>query len=351
MTLPPLALTMGEPAGIGGELTLRAWLQSRESPLAPFFVIDDPRRLAALAARLGVAVPLAEIDSSAAAATVFGEALPVLPLDRPVRAEPGRLDPANAAAVLDSICRAVALASAGAAAAVVTNPIHKQVLMEAGFRHPGHTEYLAELTRASRAPVMMLACRELRVVPVTVHLPLAQVPGALSVAKIVETGVTTAAALTRYFGIARPRLAVAGLNPHAGEGGQLGLEDGAVIRPAVAALQEAGITAFGPLPADTLFHAAARQGYDAALCMYHDQALIPIKTLDFEGGVNVTLGLPIIRTSPDHGTALDIAGRGRASATSLLAALRMAAEMATAERSAAGRAAPAHPAAAEPPRS
>ena len=329
---PPLALTMGEPAGIGGEIALKAWQRRGSDGLAPFFVIDDPRRLAALAGDLGLTVPVAEIAAPGAAAGIFPEALPVLPLGRLVAARPGRLDAANAEAVLQAIRTAVTLARQGEAAAVVTNPIHKQVLMEAGFRHPGHTEFLAELSEATRAPVMMLACSELRVVPVTVHLPLARVPAVLTTELIVETATTTAADLTRLFGIARPRLAVAGLNPHAGEGGQLGKEDDAVIRPAVAALRQAGIEAFGPLPADTLFHAAARRGYDAALCMYHDQALIPIKTIDFEGGVNVTLGLPIIRTSPDHGTALDIAGRGKASPASLLAALRMAAEMAAAVR-------------------
>jgi len=328
----PLALTMGEPAGIGGEIALAAWQQRASAGLAPFFIIDDPARLAALARRLGLDVPLLRIDAPGETAARFAEALPVLPLAQPVVAEPGRLDPANAPAVLESIRRAVGLARAGEASAVVTNPIHKQVLMEAGFHHPGHTEFLAELTEAARAPVMMLACPELRVVPVTIHMPLRRVPEILTTDRIVETGYTTAEGLRRLFGIARPRLAVAGLNPHAGEGGQLGTEDDAVVRPAVERLRRDGIEAFGPLPADTMFHAAARRGYDAALCMYHDQALIPIKTIDFEGGVNVTLGLPIIRTSPDHGTALDIAGKGKASPASLLAALRMAAAMAAASR-------------------
>ncbi len=332
---PPLALTMGEPAGIGGELTLRAWLRRSEEQLAPFFVIDDPERLSGLAAAVGWPVPIRSIEAPAAAHDVFAEALPVLPLPQAVACEAGRLNPANGTAVLESIRRAVALALEGTAAGVVTNPIHKQVLMEAGFAHPGHTEFLGELCGAPRPPVMMLACPELRVVPVTVHMPLRQVPEALTTAKIVETGRITAEALRRHFGIAAPRLAVAGLNPHAGEGGQLGGEDDAVIRPAVNQLRDAGIEVFGPAPADTLFHAAARCAYDAALCMYHDQALIPIKTIDFEGGVNVTLGLPIIRTSPDHGTALDIAGRGTASPTSLLAALKMAGQMAAASKQAA----------------
>ncbi len=334
-SLPPLAVTMGEPAGIGGDIILAAWRRRHSERLAPFFVLDDPRRLARLAARLGLEVPLAEIAAPAEAPAVFASALPVLPLERRVSAEPGLLDSANAEAVLESIRRAVALTQARQAAAVVTNPIHKQVLMEAGFRHPGHTEYLAELTGSARAPVMMLACTLLRVVPVTVHLPLAEVAQRLTPELIFETARTTADDLRRYFGIAAPRLAVAGLNPHAGEGGRLGSEDTAIVRPAVERLQAAGIDARGPLSADTLFHAAARRTYDVALCMYHDQALIPIKTLDFDGGVNVTLGLPIVRTSPDHGTALDIAGQGTASPTSLLAALRMAAEMAAAAQHAA----------------
>jgi 4-hydroxythreonine-4-phosphate dehydrogenase len=319
---------MGEPAGIGGEIALQAWRQRREAGLAPFFLLDDPERLNRLAATLGWPVPVRPIDRPAEAAGIFGEALPVLPLDTSVAARPGRLDPANAEAVLQAIRRAVALSLAGEAAAVVTNPIHKQVLMEAGFSHPGHTEFLAELAPGGATPVMMLACPQLRVVPVTVHLPLAEVPRRLTTALIVESGEITAAALRRYFGLAAPRLALAGLNPHAGEGGKLGREDAAVVAPAVERLQAAGIAAAGPLPADTLFHAEARARYDAALCMYHDQALIPIKTLDFDGGVNVTLGLPFIRTSPDHGTALDIAGSGRASPRSLIAALRLAAEMA-----------------------
>lgn len=324
----PLALTMGEPAGIGGEIALQAWRQRREAGLEPFFLLDDPERLRRLAAALDWAVPVRPIDHPAEAAGVFAKALPVLPLAVPVEAPPGRLDPANAEAVLQAIRRAVALTLAGEAAAVVTNPIHKQVLMDAGFSHPGHTEFLAELAPGGATPVMMLACPQLRVVPVTVHLPLAEVPRRLTTALIVESGEITAAALRRYFGIAQPRLALAGLNPHAGEGGKLGREEAEVVAPAVERLRAAGIAVAGPLPADSLFHAAARAHYDAALCMYHDQALIPIKTLDFEGGVNVTLGLPFIRTSPDHGTALDIAGQGKASPRSLIAALRLAAGMA-----------------------
>lgn len=336
----PLALTMGEPAGIGGEIALQTWLaradRIRGEALPPFYLIDDPGRLAALARALGWPVPVRPIASPEETAEVFAAALPVMPLGIAVRARPGHPDPADAPAILGAIEAAVAAVQDGRAAAVVTNPIHKETLYRAGFRHPGHTEFLAELAGSGEAPVMMLASAELRVVPVTIHLPLRRVAESLSTAAIAHAGRVTAAALMRDFGIAAPRLAVAGLNPHAGEGGGLGHEDGAIIAPAVAELREAGIAAEGPLAADTMFHAEARHGYDAALCMYHDQALIPLKTLDFWGGVNVTLGLPFVRTSPDHGTALAIAGRGTARADSLIAALRLAAAMAA--RRAAGAA-------------
>ncbi|MFN4281478.1 MAG: 4-hydroxythreonine-4-phosphate dehydrogenase PdxA [Alphaproteobacteria bacterium] len=327
----PLALTMGEPAGIGGEIALKAWRAAREA-LPPFFLIDDPARLAALAKRLGWSVPLAVIGAPAEAAGVFVAALPILPLETRCAVLPGAPSSAAAPAVLESIRRAVALAQAGEAAAVVTNPIHKKLLYDAGFPHPGHTEYLAELTGAP-LPVMMLASDSLRVVPVTIHLSLRDALAALTTDGIVAAGRITAAALRRDFGIPAPRLAVAGLNPHAGEDGALGREDIEIVAPAVAALRAEGIDAVGPLPADTMFHAAARARYDAALCMYHDQGLIPLKTLGFEQGVDVTLGLPIVRTSPDHGTAFDIAGQGVASADSLIAALRLAAEMAARRQS------------------
>ena len=326
---------MGEPAGIGGDITLKAWLR-RADRLPPFFVIDDADRLGRLAAHLSLDVPIRTIAAPAEATPAFFGALPVLhrPLARPP--QPGLPDAANAAAVKASIEEAVALARAGRVAAVVTNPLHKRVMYAAGFAFPGHTEFLAALSGGGR-PVMMLACPGLRVVPVTVHMALADAVRGLRRADIVACGTTTAAALRRDFGIVAPRLAVAALNPHAGEGGSMGREEIDIIAPAVADLKAAGIAAFGPAPADTLFHDRARAGYDAALCMYHDQALIPLKTVDFDGGVNVTLGLPFVRTSPDHGTALDIAGSGRASETSLLAALRLAAEMA-ARRRAAGHA-------------
>jgi 4-hydroxythreonine-4-phosphate dehydrogenase len=334
---PPLALTMGEPSGIGGEVALMAWRRRAEG-LPPFFLLDDPDRLRRLAADLALDVRVAEITAPSEAAALFPGSLPVLRVELGAAVRPGQPDPANATAVLGAIRRATSLALAGQAAGVVTNPIHKKTLYAAGFHHPGHTEFLAELAGSRTPPVMLLACPGLRVVPVTIHLPLRQALEKLSTATIVETGRTTAAALIRDFGIERPALAVAGLNPHAGEEGALGREEIEVIRPAVEALRRAGIDAEGPLPADTLFHAAARRRWDAVLCMYHDQALIPLKTIDFERGVNVTLGLPFVRTSPDHGTAFALAGRGTASPESLMAALRLAADMAAARR---GVAAPA----------
>ncbi|MSO77080.1 MAG: 4-hydroxythreonine-4-phosphate dehydrogenase PdxA [Alphaproteobacteria bacterium] len=318
---------MGEPAGIGGEITLKAWL-GRGAGLPPFLALDDPEHLARLARHLGLDVPIGVIDGPEAALALFQRALPVLPCRLAAVAEPGRANPANAAAVIASIDRAVALAIAGRVAGVVTNPIHKLLLYGAGFRHPGHTEYLAELTRSPTPPVMMLASSQLRTVPITVHMPLREALATLTRERIVTTGRIVAAALRHDFGLPRPRLAVAGLNPHAGEGGSLGREEIDIIQPAIADLRQAGIEASGPHSPDALFHGQARADYDAALCMYHDQALIPIKTLDFWRGVNVTLGLPIVRTSPDHGTAFDIAGTGRAAPDSLVAALLMAAEIA-----------------------
>ncbi|KZD01544.1 4-hydroxythreonine-4-phosphate dehydrogenase PdxA [Oceanibaculum pacificum] len=329
--LLPLALTMGEPAGIGAEIALKVWA-ARTAALPCFFLIDDPQRLEALAERLGLAVPVVAIERPAEAAAIFPIALPVLPQTLAAPVISGKPDPANAPAVIQAIDRAVALVQAGEAAAVVTNPIQKQTLYEAGFRHPGHTEYLAELAGPGAQAVMMLACRALKVVPVTIHVPLATVPGLLTAESIASVGRITAAALRRDFGVAQPRLAIAGLNPHAGEQGAIGREDVEIVAPAVEKLCAEGIDARGPLSADTLFHAEARATYDAALCMYHDQALIPIKTLDFHGGVNVTLGLPFVRTSPDHGTALAIAGTGAANESSLREAIILAGEMAARRR-------------------
>jgi 4-hydroxythreonine-4-phosphate dehydrogenase len=322
----PLALTAGEPAGIGGEITLKAWLARNDAGIAPFFAIDDPARLEALAARIGLRVPVAAVVAPEEAARIFSRALPVLPLAFAVPPEPGRLDPGNAPAVIEAIARGAALVEARRASALVTNPVQKETLYAAGFPHPGHTEFLGELAGGAR-PVMMLVCEALRVVPVTVHVPLTAAIAALDTPSIVAVGRIAAAALARDFAIAKPRLAVAGLNPHAGEHGTMGREEIDIIEPAIAILRRDGIDAFGPLAPDSLFHEAARRRYDAVLCMYHDQALIPLKTIDFERGVNVTLGLPFIRTSPDHGTATDIAGKGIASAASLIAALRLAAAM------------------------
>jgi 4-hydroxythreonine-4-phosphate dehydrogenase len=314
----PLVMTVGDPAGIGPEIAVKA--RAALGAALPFVLIADPGHLPADAR-------VACVDTPEAALRVPPNRLPVLPHPFPAPARPGRPDTANAPAVIAAIARAVALVQAGAAAGLVTGPIHKQVLIEgAGFPHPGHTEYLAALAGVERV-AMMLASPLLRVVPATIHIPLAEVPAALTPEVLEDTLRLTAAGLRRDFGIAAPRLAVAGLNPHAGEGGTIGREEQSVIRPVLDRLRAEGMHLTGPLPADTMFHPAARIGYDAAVCMYHDQALIPIKTLDFAGGVNVTLGLPFVRTSPDHGTACDIAGRGIADPTSLIAALRLAAEM------------------------
>ena len=319
-----IALTMGEPAGIGPEITARAWTALHEAGPAFLFIGD---------AGLIQGVPVARVDAPEDAAAVFPRALPVLHRPLPAPATPGRPSPATAPAVLAAIEEAVALARAGRVGAVVTNPIQKSVLTGAGFPHPGHTEFLGELAGTGVPPVMMLACPQLRVVPVTVHEPLARAIARLTPELIVEHARIAHAGLVRDFGIAAPRLAVAGLNPHAGEAGTLGHEDAAIVAPAVAMLRDSGIAATGPHPPDTMFTAKARPGYDAAICLYHDQALIPIKTLDMDGGVNVTLGLSIIRTSPDHGTALDIAGRGIADPASLIAAIRLAAQLAAHRRS------------------
>ena len=330
---------MGEPAGVGLELTLKVWQAARASTSRqPYqlLLFGDPSAVAACAKRAGLPDPCRPVSAPQEAAGLWPAYLPVvpIPLARPV--EPGRPDPANGAAVIAAIEQATAAVVRGEAAALVTNPIAKSVLYQAGFAHPGHTEFLAEL--ASRyagggpwRPVMMLASDELRVVPLTVHIPLASVPAALSRELIVETARIIEAALERDFALgggSRPRIAVAGLNPHAGESGTMGREEQDIIAPAIASLRAEGLAISGPHSADTLFHPEARAGYDAVIAMYHDQALIPIKTLAFDRAVNVTLGLPFVRTSPDHGTAFDIAGTGRASPASLAAALSLAAELA-----------------------
>ncbi|NNU80809.1 4-hydroxythreonine-4-phosphate dehydrogenase PdxA [Halovulum dunhuangense] len=322
--IPPVALTMGDPSGIGPEITCKAWERLRGGQ--PFFVIGD--------AELYTGCPAERIATPEDAAAVMPRALPVLDLPLAAPALPGRAQPENAAATIESIDRAVAFAQAGRALGVVTNPITKKILVDgAGFAHPGHTEYLAALGGVSRS-VMMLAAPELRVVPATIHIALSDVPAALTAPLLRETLEILHDALIRDFGIPAPRIAVAGLNPHAGEGGMMGTEETTLITPLLEALRATGMDLRGPLPADTMFHAAARARYDAALCMYHDQALIPIKTLNFSGGVNVTLGLPFIRTSPDHGTAHDIAGRGMADPDSLIAAIGLASELGQRRRAA-----------------
>ena len=315
MSCPPIALTSGEPAGIGPEITVKAWeaLGAR----LPFFWIGDP-------AHLPDGTRHTEIHAPEEALHVSATALPVFRHPFPAPAIPGHPAPENAAAVISGIARAVELAQDGIASAICTNPIHKKALQDgAGFRYPGHTEYLAALAGVPRV-VMMLACDTLRVVPVTIHIPLSRVAATLTEQLLEETLRVTHAALIRDFGIATPRISVAGLNPHAGEGGAMGREEIEMIAPLIARLRDEGMDLTGPHSADTMFHAAARARYDVAVAMYHDQALIPIKTLDFAGGVNVTLGLPFVRTSPDHGTAFDIAGTGAADASSLIAALRLA---------------------------
>jgi len=323
-----LALTAGDPSGIGPEITVAAWRARERQAVPPFYLLSDPDLLRARFAD----VPLAVVAPREAAAA-FPDALPVVPLAARFTGAPGRPEAANAAGIVESIERAVADVVAGDAAALVTSPIAKKPLYDAGFAYPGHTEFLGHLAGGARA-VMMLAGPELRAVPVTVHVALAEVPRLLTRRDIVETARITARDLERRFGIARPRLAVAGLNPHAGENGAMGREDEEIVRPAVEALVAGGIDARGPLPADTMFHPRARATYDAAICMYHDQALIPAKALAFDETVNVTLGLPFIRTSPDHGTAFDIAGRGVARPDSLIAALKMARAMADAKAAA-----------------
>jgi 4-hydroxythreonine-4-phosphate dehydrogenase len=327
---PPLAVTIGEPAGIGPDLTLALWRRRAELDLPAFYLIGDADFLKTRARALGLDVAIAEVTPAQAAA-VFARALPVVPLGLPVTAAPGKPDASSAPAAIAAIRRAAKDVMAGEAAAMVTNPIAKSVLSRAGFAEPGHTEFLGHLAEAATGkkvtPVMMLWSPELAVVPVTIHIPLREVFSVLSTALIVDTGRIVARDLSRRFGIARPRLAVAALNPHAGEEGTLGEEDLTIVTPAVQQLRGEGIDAVGPLAADTMFHARARANYDAALCMYHDQALIPIKTLAFDHGVNVTLGLPFVRTSPDHGTAFDLAGTGKANPGSLLAALTLAARL------------------------
>lgn len=330
--VPPLAMSIGDPSGIGPDVALVAWLQRTELSLPPFVLIADPSQLEKRARHLGFTVPIKTISAISEASDAFQATLPVLPLQNSHVEAPGKPMPENAAGTIEAISRAVALTLKGEASAVVTCPIAKKPLYEAGFPHPGHTEYLAELASSHLGrpvtPVMMLAGPQLRAVPVTIHIPLSEVPVRLNTEDIVDVSQITANELRERFGIPSPRLAISGLNPHAGEGGAMGKEDNAVILPAIEELRRRGFDVRGPLPADTMFHPSARASYDAAVCMYHDQALIPAKALAFDETVNVTLGLPFIRTSPDHGTAFDIAGKGIARPDSLVAAIRLAQQLA-----------------------
>jgi 4-hydroxythreonine-4-phosphate dehydrogenase len=325
-----LALSMGDPAGIGPDIAILAWARRAAMRLPSFFVVGDPVVLSARAAILGIDLPIRE-SAPEDAAESFDRSLPVVPVRCAVDVQAGQPDPANAAAVIEAIRLSVDHVSEGRASGLVTAPIAKSVLYHAGFRFPGHTEFLAALASerhgAELRPVMLIANQHLRVAPVTIHIPLSRVPRALTTNDIVDTARVLADGLVRRFGITSPRIAVSGLNPHAGENGALGSEDEEIIRPAISVLQGEGILAYGPLPADTMFHEEARAAYDAALCMYHDQALIPVKTLGFHDGVNITLGLPFIRTSPDHGTAFSLAGTGQARPDSLISALMAASAM------------------------
>lgn len=330
MKTGPLALSLGDPAGIGPEIVVKAWRALRLEQ-TPFFVVGDAQALrSAPTASAGIVRTISSPDEVAAA---FPDAIPVLdlPLKAPVVA--GQPTSAAAGAIIQWIETAVGLALSGTVSGVVTAPIAKAPLYAAGFKFPGHTEFLGELTSAAtydgaRGPIMMLTAGDLRATLVTVHTPLAKVSETLTIEAVVNAGLVTAQAMRRDFGIASPRIAVAGLNPHAGESATIGQEEKRIVEPAVRALKDLGVDAKGPYPADTMFPAEVRATYDAAVCLYHDQALIPVKMLDFWGGVNVTLGLPIVRTSPDHGTAFDIAGRGIARPDSLIAAIRLAAEIA-----------------------
>jgi 4-hydroxythreonine-4-phosphate dehydrogenase len=330
----PLALTLGEPAGIGPDITIVSWTRRAELELPAFYVLGDATNLRERAARLGISVPVVTVAPEEAL-TAFARALPVVDVGVRATATPGLPNETSAPVAIAAIRAGVAHVLTGAAAAIVTNPVAKNVLYRSGFAEPGHTEFLGKLateaTGRNARPVMMLWAPELAVVPVTIHLPLTEVPNQLGFDLIVETGRILARDLQVRFRIDHPRLAVAGLNPHAGENGALGAEDHAIVAPAIDKLRAEGIDARGPLPADTMFHRAARASYDVALCMYHDQALIPIKTLAFDHAVNVTLGLPFVRTSPDHGTAFDIAGSGRADPSSLIAAIKLAARLAREE--------------------
>ena len=323
----PIAVTMGEPAGIGGEIACLAWAQQADS-IPPIFLIDDPERIINLSQIIKHKIKVKTIKRAAQALDVWPESIPILPISLNSPVTPGKVDTSNASCVISSLDLAIKLVENGEAAALITNPIQKSALRSAGFREPGHTEYLAKATNARNKPVMMLSGPELRVVPVTIHMPLIEAARSLNTDDIIHCSVVTAVALKQYFNIADPRLTIAGLNPHAGENGLFGDQELKLITPAIDKIREKGIRVHGPSPADTIFHSEARKNYDAVICMYHDQALIPLKMLDFYKSVNITLGLSIIRTSPDHGTALDIAGKGIADPSSFIEAVHDAATMA-----------------------
>jgi len=331
---PPLALTMGDPAGIGPDITLQSWCDRNAAGLPAFIVLGDPEVFSTRARDLGLTVPIEEVDAPDAASACFARALPVYPLRLPKPVESGIPDVTSAAIIIEAIDLGVEWVRDGKAAALVTNPINKKLLSEAGFAHPGHTEYLAELCaeegKAPR-PVMLLTSGDLRVVPVTVHIPLKDVPQALNEQLIIDTVYITARSLRNSFHIPAPRIGITGLNPHAGEEGTLGGEEIETIVPAIEKLRANGLDVNGPLPADAVFQERIRGTYDAVIAMYHDQALIPVKTLAFDSTVNVTLGLPIMRTSPDHGTAYELAGTGNANPGSLIESLRLAQTLALSE--------------------
>ena len=320
----PIVVTPGEPAGIGAEITLKAW---QDGSCSPFFLIDDPKRVINRAKFSKLDVPTQVIRSPSEAINVFSSALPILPCEFPVHCDPGKPSVDNSRAVIKAIEIAIDLTSSSRVRAVVTNPIQKNTLTQSGFPYPGHTEFLGSLSQIKCTPVMLLRSKQLSVVPVTIHEPISRVSKLLTTDLIVRTVVITANSLQTDFGIARPRLWLSGLNPHAGESDTIGTEETTIIKPAVDCIRAQGINAVGPIPADSMFHSDARKEYDAAICMYHDQALIPLKTLDFWNSVNVTIGLPFIRTSPDHGTALDIAGSGKACPLSLISAIQLADEL------------------------
>ncbi len=327
----PLALSMGDPAGVGPDISLQAWTDRASYALPAFILVGDLAQLNERARLLGLDIPIEPVDITDNVQEIFASALPVFPVKLPVKIKPGVPDTASVAAIIEAIEICVNWVQEGKARAIVTNPINKRLLYEAGFKHPGHTEFLAELCTTptlSPRPVMMLTCGELRVVPATVHMPLKDVPASLTKQMIVETVEITARELRASFGISTPRIAVTGLNPHAGEEGTLGREETEIIAPAIDTLKASGLDITGPLSADAVFQERTRTHYDAIVAMYHDQALIPVKTLAFDSTVNITLGLPIVRTSPDHGTAYELAGSGKANPGSLIESLKLAAALA-----------------------